>query len=509
MYILLFYYDFIVLTPEMENKVFAGFEAGEYDVPLVDNVRNGKGTQKLKKDGVEYTLECTWKDGKKNGEGVLLDNNYVMAMKLNFVDDVAEGEGYLYTNGQVTFKGNWKNGLRCGLCQEYAGGHLVYKGEYADDQRNGYGILYDENQEIVFEGQWVNGEQGLISISENDHGDREMTEKKENGCIQYIGGYKEGTLLRDGKGVEYDDDGKPVSECIYHEGVIERKIKEFKGNNIVMYDAKGMKVYEGEYLKDTAHRYPPNGKGRLFNGTVMIYNGDFVKGKREGHGCSYHLTRCLQYEGDWMNDMANGLGNYYDEQGNLIVSGEFHDNMFTDDNRCIHVDTGVIDNLNKGGCGCFGGNRRAKTKQLPSIYYEEEEENSSSSNKKAVKNMKELNALPVSTTVLTIASDSFNEEEIISLDLYRFEHLRRLVIGDNSLHHLKQLNIREMKYLKSIEIGNRSCSIPELSAKMDKEYTIKANDHCMYIESCPVLEEIILGDGSCADFVKFSLIGKK
>ena len=25
MYILLFYYDFIVLTPEMENKVFAGF----------------------------------------------------------------------------------------------------------------------------------------------------------------------------------------------------------------------------------------------------------------------------------------------------------------------------------------------------------------------------------------------------------------------------------------------------------------------------------------------------
>ena len=172
----------------MENKVFAGFEAGEYDVPLVDNVRNGKGTQKLKKDGVEYTLECTWKDGKKNGEGVLLDNNYVMAMKLNFVDDVAEGEGYMYTNGQVTFKGNWKNGLRCGLCQEYAGGHLVYKGEYADDQRNGYGILYDENQEIVFEGQWVNGEQGLISISENEHGDREMTEKKENGCIQYIGG---------------------------------------------------------------------------------------------------------------------------------------------------------------------------------------------------------------------------------------------------------------------------------------------------------------------------------
>ena len=123
--------------------------------------------------------------------------------------------------------------------------------------------------------------------------------------------------------------------------------------------------------------------------------------------------------------------------------------------------------------------------------------------------MKELNALPASTTILTIASDSFNEEDITSLDLYRFEHLRRLVIGDNSLHNLKQLNIREMKYLKSIEIGNRSCSIPELSGKKDKEYTVLANDHCMFIESCPVLEEILLGDDACADFVKCSLIGKR
>lgn len=486
----------------MENKVFEGFEAGEYDVPLVDNVRNGKGTQTFKKGDDTYTLECTWVNGKKNGEGTLLDMNYVIAMKLNFVDDVVEGEGFLYLNGQVTFKGTWKGGMRCGFCQEFEGGRLVYKGEYKDDVRNGYGVLYDSNQDIVFEGQWVNGKEGLISIAENDKGDREMTEKTESGIIKFIGGFKEGSLLRDGKGVEYNEEGKPVKESMYKEGVEERKIKEFKDNDtIVIYDSNGKKVYEGEYLKDSHHRYPPNGNGRLFEGTVMVYNGLFVKGKREGHGLSYHLTRCLQYEGDWMNDKANGIGKYYNDEGMLIASGEFIDNVYTDDKICIHVDTGKIEEVKKGGCGCFGSGRRAQTKQLPSLY----EEETPSAN--TIKSMKEFNNLPTTVTNISIAASSMNEEDITSLDFSRFTNLKRLIIGDSSLTHIKQLNLREMKSLKYVEIGDKSCSIPELSVTFDKQYTVKANDHTMYVESCPALEEIVMGNGACADFVRFSLIG--
>ena len=484
----------------MENKVFEGFSAGEYDVPLVDGVRNGKGTQKYTKGDLEYTLECTWVNGKKSGEGVLLDSNYIIAMKFNFVEDVIEGEGYLYDNGQTTFKGMWKGGMRYGLGQEFEKGRLVFKGEYADDKRNGFGILYDENQEVVFEGKWVNGERGLISIEENDNGDREMIEKNESGMIQYIGGFKEGTLLREGKGVEYNEEGQPCKESFYKDGLEERKIKEFKGNSITIFDSQGKKMYEGEYLQDSAHRYPPHGKGRLFEGNVMVYFGDFVKGKREGHGCSYHLTRCLKYEGDWMNDMANGMGKYHNDEGHMIVDGEFHDNVYEDDKIRIYVDLGKVEEVKKGGCACFGSSRRSKTKQLPSMYEDE-----TASNANMIKSMKEFTALPNNTSIIRIASDSLNEESTV--DFSRFTSLRRLIIGDNALTHIKQFNLREMKFLKYLEIGNKSCSLPEL-ANMDKKYTVISNDHSMFIESCPALEEIVLGDGACADYVRFSLIGR-
>ena len=485
----------------MENKIFEGFEAGEYDVPMENNVRNGKGTQKFKKGEEEYTLECTWANGKKNGEGILLDKDYVISMKLNFVDDLVEGEGVLYQNGQVTFKGVWKAGMRNGFCQEFDGGRLIFKGEYADDMRNGYGILYDASQEIVFEGQWVNNEQGLISISENDNGDREMTEKNENGTIKYIGGFKEGTVLRDGKGVEYDEEGKPVREIVFKEGLEERRIKEFKGENIVIYDSAGKKVYEGQYIKDNSHRYPPHGKGRLFEGTVMVYNGDFVKGKREGHGCSYHPTRCLKYEGDWMNDLPHGVGKYYDSEGTLVTSGEFCDGLYEDEKIRIDAAAGKVEDVTKGGCACFGKSRRAQTKQLTSLV---EDDSSNSPSVPAIKSLKELNALPETTAIIRIDSNCMNEEEASTIDFYRFSKLRRLIIGDNSLQCLKQLNLREMKSLKYVEIGNNSCSLPDM---MNKKYTVVANKHSLCIESCPLLEEVVIGSGSCLDFIRCIFCG--
>ena len=73
--------DWVVITTDMENTVFAGFTEGKCDVPSEGGVKNGKGTEQFTKDGKEYTLECTWENGKKNGEAILLDPDGVMAMK--------------------------------------------------------------------------------------------------------------------------------------------------------------------------------------------------------------------------------------------------------------------------------------------------------------------------------------------------------------------------------------------------------------------------------------------
>lgn len=336
-----------------QNSILEGYQEKSYDVPLENGLKVGKGIQILEKDGKEYQLECTWVNNMKNGEGVLLDSNYVMAMKLNFKDDIIEGDGFLYDNGQVIFKGTWKEGQRCGYCEEFQSGHKVYAGNYEKDVRNGYGIEYDENGGIVFEGEWVEGKQGLKFIEENKRGEKELIELDENNKKKYIGGFKEGTVIRDGKGVEYDENEKPVRYCIYKEGMIERNIKEFKDNVIVMYDDFGKKVYEGGYKKNRMLNYPPEGQGRQFCDNVMIYNGEFKNGKREGHGCCYYMNRTLKYEGDWMNDKANGQGKFHNEEGMLIAEGDFVDDVYEDATQRIHVDTGKVEQIKKmKGCFC-------------------------------------------------------------------------------------------------------------------------------------------------------------
>lgn len=337
----------------VQNTILEGYTEKSCDIPVENGMKTGKGTQVLEKDGKEYQLECTWTNNLKNGEGILLDSNYIISMKLNFKDDIIEGEGFLYDNGQVVFKGMWKEGKRCGYCEEFLSGHKIYGGNYEDDVRNGFGIEYDENGTVVFEGEWVHGKQGLKFIQENKKGEKELYEVDENDKKKFIGGYIEGTVTRNGLGVEFDENEKPVRFSVYKEGILERNVKEFKDSIIVTYDDDGNKVYEGGYKKNRLLNYPAEGQGKQFCENVLIYNGEFKNGKREGHGCSYYMNRTLKYDGDWMNDKANGHGKFNNEEGMLVAEGEFVDDVFEDATRRVHVDTGKIEEIKKmKGCFC-------------------------------------------------------------------------------------------------------------------------------------------------------------
>ena len=470
---------------------------GEYDVPLEDGVRNGKGTQILKKNGEEYTLECTWEKGKKNGEAVLLDPNTIIAMKLNFKDDLVNGEGSLFENGQVTFRGNWVNGERSGKGEEFSGGKLVFSGNYEHDKRNGFGILYDDERQPIFEGTWVDGEKGLISIEENDRGDKEMIEKDSEGHIRYIGGFVKDSTIRDGQGVTYDESGNPLKICIYHEGAEERVLKEFKGKKIIIYDAEGKKSYEGEYKVDSRHRYPPHGQGQQFENGCMVYMGGFVDGRRQGFGRSFYPNHTAQYIGDWMDGKANGQGQYMNEEGELIVEGEFVDNVHTGEELRVYVDSGRVEHIGASrGCACFGAKRRAGTKQLASSADSED------ASLTEVHNPKELRALPEATLALRVVG--FEDE---TLDLARLRQLRHLTVATGALRAVKRLVLRELRALRSVEIERDACCSAENAAAIDKkEFTVESAGKALEIESCERLESLTLHAGACCDFAKLELM---
>lgn len=484
--------------------MFDGFTQGEYDVPLENGVRNGKGTQKLSKNGEEYTLECTWENGKKNGEGILLDSNTVIAMRLNFKDDLIEGEGTLFDNGQVTFKGHWKNGERCGPCVEYVGGKVVFSGNYEHDKRNGYGILYDADQQPVFEGVWVDGAQGSVSIEEDDRGDRILVEKDANGHTLYVGGFKEGTVIRDGQGVVFDESGNPLKICVFKDGVEDRLVKEFVGKTIRIYDANGKKIYEGDYKSGShrghlSHTYVPHGQGKQFENGIMVYMGSFVDGHRQGEGNSYYPSHTLQYKGGWMDDKANGNGQFYSEDGTLVAEGEFVDNVYTDEERRVYVDTGRIDPIRSGGCGCFGKNRRAGTKQLSSLADSADGE----STIVEVRTAKELRSL--SDTTRSMQLSGLTDET--GIDLSRFQRLRSLVIAAGALNTVKQVAICELRMLRSVEIQGGACCSPEVIADIaKKEFVVEGAQRSLEISSCEKLEEITIGIGACCDFARLTLM---
>ncbi len=491
--------DSVVNEGPAKNKVLEGYEVVSKEGTTENKELNGKGTIIYKKDGQEYTLEGTWENGKLNGEADLLNSDSILVMKLHFVNDLIDGEGSLFDNGQLTFKGTWKEGQRCGFCQEYKGGKRVFKGEYSGDVRSGYGIEYDASGEIVYEGEWVNGTKGLKSIIDDDYGNRMLVEKDVLGSIVFMGGFKDGTVIRDGRGTEYEN-SKPVRVCMYRDGVEERVIKEFKDTTMIQYDSANHKVYEGKYEDFGAHGPCAQGEGKQFEGNVVVYKGEFVRGHRQGPGCSYYPSRTLQYDGDWMNDKANGHGKFYNPEGMLIVEGEFVDDVCVDGTRRIHRDTGKIENVKSSGCFCFGSSRRAGTKQLPI--------DGEGLGPVSVASPKELEAASDRTTALCFKSGGFADSNIKSIDLARFHNLRRLTIEANALPYVKTLRICELPKLRTLSFEKSACVDAVLGVEyLKKEYTIKGAGKTLCIESCPLLEEITFEEDACGDYVKCQLFG--
>ena len=68
-----------------------------------------------------------------------------------------------------------------------------------------------------------------------------------------------------------------------------------------------------------------NGKGKEYNGinNRLIYDGEFLNGKRNGFGKEYDINGCLLYEGEYLNGERNGQGKEYNYFGELIFQGTY------------------------------------------------------------------------------------------------------------------------------------------------------------------------------------------
>ena len=123
---------------------------------------------------------------------------------------------------------------------------------------------------------------------------------------------------RHGKGKEFNDKGKVIFEGEYLYNW-RRRGKEYIKNKL---------EYEGEYLfnkKWTGNGYDENGNiiYKLNNGNgnikeydtdkgILIFEGEYLKGKRNGKGKEYYGFGGLKYEGEYLDGKRHGKGKEYD-----------------------------------------------------------------------------------------------------------------------------------------------------------------------------------------------------
>ena len=149
--------------------------------------------------------------------------------------------------------------------KHFSGKYIIYESENVGKEYNGY------NDELIFEGEYLNGE-------------------------------------RHGKGKEYNWDGKLLFEGEYIKGKRNGKGKQYFHN---FYNSKF--YFEGEYLNDKeliGTRYNKNGE--------IIYKLNNNINRRQ---IEYYENGQLEFEGEYLNGKRNGKGKEYSYDGNLIFEG--------------------------------------------------------------------------------------------------------------------------------------------------------------------------------------------
>ena len=85
-----------------------------------------------------------------------------------------------------------------------------------------------------------------------------------------------------------------------------------------------------------------NGNAQLYklDTNILIYEGGYLNGKRNGKGKEYNDYGNLKYEGEYLNGVKNGQIKEYDSYGNLIFEGYYLNGI--KNGKCKEYDYGRL-----------------------------------------------------------------------------------------------------------------------------------------------------------------------
>ena len=211
-------------------------------------------------------------NGKRNGNGTLIDQK-----------------------GRLIYKGNWVDGKKNGKGIFYYSTGDKYEGDFVDDKMTGKGRLTNPKGSLIYEGDWVDGKKngkGIFYYSTGDKYEGDFVDDKMTGKGKFTWKY--------GLGDTYYS-GDFIDGMFWGEGTM---VSNFK------------RTQTGYWLKNMYIGIPPfdimvertfTGKQCFFTPSGDWFEGDYVNGKMNGKG-TLIVPKGVKYEGDFVDSKYQGKG---------------------------------------------------------------------------------------------------------------------------------------------------------------------------------------------------------
>ena len=249
---------------------------------------------------------------------IISDNN--CKVEYNNIKNGASNKTYKEYDrrGRLLFEGEYLNGKYNGKGKEYnfIDGKLEYEGEFLNGKWNGKGKKYYKGK-LEYEGEYINNIRNGKGKEYDYKGILRFEGEYLNG-IKWSGkGYNEKGIeyyeIINGKGI-YKDYNFFTGKIIYEGEYLNGK-KNGKGK---VYNDDGELIFEGE-LKDGIKW---NGKGKIYNYGHLIYFGEIVKGKKNGKAKEYDDGKLI-FEGEFLNGEREGNGKEFYGNGKIKIEGKY------------------------------------------------------------------------------------------------------------------------------------------------------------------------------------------
>jgi antitoxin component YwqK of YwqJK toxin-antitoxin module len=361
-----FYYANGQISSEgiMVNGLPDGYWKTYYENGKLKSEGNRKNFQldslwKFYDESEKLILEITYRNDKKNGIRRTFQENEVI--EENFVDDLKQGNTlYYYPDGKIKKRVPFVNGIEDGMAYEYDqdgiiitlieykkgfivnrdkinrkdrnnlkqgkwvyfydSGRIRMEGVYRDDMKNGYFKQYDREGNLVVVEKYIddNLQENVAELVELDV----RTDYYPSGKIKTVASYKDG--VPEGIRREYSEDGRILTAYTFRDGQItgqgimtEQGIKQGPWKE---YYSDGKLKAEGDYSEGKKvggwkYYYP--------DGTLEQEGYYNTEGLLDALWKWYYPSGALLREENYLNGLADGSSVEYDENGNIVTSGEY------------------------------------------------------------------------------------------------------------------------------------------------------------------------------------------